>query len=263
MLVLPSALPFCAGWSYVGSPAILSLAPLESRMHLSSLAAVAGSVLLGAATVTLATRTDAQSAQPGTWISLFDGKTMDAWRGYREATLPAGWHVSDGTMAKSGASDDIVTKAQFANFELELEWKIGTGGNAGIFYRGAETEDRIWLTAPEYQLLDDAKAPDAKNRLTSAGAAYAIYPSPAGIVKPAGEWNSTRLVVNGAHVEHWLNGKKLLEYELWSPDWEARVKASKFATAKGYGRQKTGHIAIQGDHDGALALRNVRIRVLP
>lgn len=232
-------------------------------MHLTSIAAVAGSLLLGAATVTLATRVDAQGAQPGEWKSLFDGKSMDAWRGYQGAALPAGWHVMDGTMAKMGATGDIVTKEQFANFELELEWKIAEGGNSGILYRGSETEKYIWLTAPEYQLLDDARAPDARNRLTSAGAAYAIYPSPEGIVKPAGEWNSTRIVVNGAHVEHWLNGKKLLEYELWSPDWEARVRASKFATAKGYGRQKSGHIAIQGDHDGALALRNVRIRVLP
>lgn len=232
-------------------------------MHFTSIAAVAGSVLLGAATVTLATRADAQGAQPDGWKSLFDGKSMDAWRGYKGAALPAGWHVMDGTMAKMGATGDIVTKEQFANFELELEWKIAEGGNSGILYRGSETEKYIWLTAPEYQLLDDAKAPDSRNRLTSAGAAYAIYPSPAGVVKPAGEWNRTRIVVDGAHVEHWLNGTKLLEYELWSPDWEARVKASKFATAGGYGRQKTGHIAIQGDHDGALALRNVRIRVLP
>ena len=119
------------------------------------------------------------------------------------------------------------------------------------------------MTAPEYQLLDDANAPDGKSRLTSAGAAYAIYPPPAGIVKPAGEWNSTRIVVNGAHVEHWLNGKKLLEYTLWSPDWEAKVKASKWSAVPTYGREKKGYIGIQGDHDGSLAIRNVRIKVLP
>lgn len=235
-------------------------------MNLTSLAAVAGSILLGAATITLPSPADAQGAQgaqPGGWTSLFDGKTMDAWRGFQSTTLPSGWHVMDGAMVKMGSTGDIVTRQKFANFELELEWKIAEGGNAGIFYRGSEGEKRIWLTAPEYQLLDDAKAPDGRSRLTSAGAAYAIYPSPAGIVKPAGEWNSTRIVVNGAHVEHWLNGKKLLEYELWSPDWEAKVKASKFADVKGYGREKSGHIAIQGDHDGALSIRNVRIKVLP
>lgn len=232
-------------------------------MNLPSLAAVAGSMLLGAATVTLATRAEAQGAQASGWKSLFDGKTMDAWRGFKTAAVPDGWHVMDGAMAKMGATGDIVTREQFANFELELEWKIAEGGNSGILYRGSERERRIWLTAPEYQLLDDAKAPDARSRLTSAGAAYAIYPAPAGIVKPAGEWNTTRIVANRAHVEHWLNGTKLLEYELWSPDWEAKVKASKFATAKGYGRETSGHIAIQGDHEGSLAIRNVRIKVLP
>jgi hypothetical protein len=232
-------------------------------MNLPSLAAVAGSMLLGAATVTLATRAEAQGAQVSGWKSLFDGKSMDAWRGFKNAAVPDGWHVMDGAMAKMGATGDIVTREQFANFELELEWKIAEGGNSGILYRGSERARRIWLTAPEYQLLDDAKAPDAKSRLTSAGAAYAIYPAPAGIVKRAGEWNTTRIVANGAHVEHWLNGKKLLAYELWSPDWEAKVKASKFATAKGYGRETSGHIAIQGDHEGSLAIRNVRIKVLP
>lgn len=232
-------------------------------MNLPSLAAVAGSMLLGAATVTLATRAEAQGAPASGWKTLFDGRSMDAWRGFRSATVPDGWHVMDGAMAKMGATGDIVTREQFANFELELEWKIAEGGNSGILYRGSERERRIWLTAPEYQLLDDAKAPDAKSRLTSAGAAYAIYPAPAGVVRPAGEWNTTRIVANGAHVEHWLNGRKLLEYELWSPDWEAKVKASKFATARGYGREKSGHIAIQGDHEGSLAVRNVRIKVLP
>lgn len=232
-------------------------------MNLPSLAAVAGSMLLGAATVTLATRAEAQGAPAGGWKTLFDGRSMDAWRGFRSATVPDGWHVMDGAMAKMGATGDIVTREQFANFELELEWKIAEGGNSGILYRGSERERRIWLTAPEYQLLDDAKAPDARSRLTSAGAAYAIYPAPAGVVRPAGEWNTTRIVANGAHVEHWLNGRKLLEYELWSPDWEAKVKASKFATARGYGREKSGHIAIQGDHEGSLAVRNVRIKVLP
>lgn len=232
-------------------------------MNLPSLAAVAGSMLLGAATVTFATRVESQGAQASGWKTLFDGKSMDAWRGFKSATVPDGWHVMDGAMAKMGATGDIVTREQFANFELELEWKIAEGGNSGILYRGSERERRIWLTAPEYQLLDDAKAPDAGSRLTSAGAAYAIYPAPAGIVKPAGEWNTTRIVARGAHVEHWLNGKKLLAYELWSPDWEAKVKASKFAAAKGYGREKSGHIAIQGDHEGSLAIRNVRIKVLP
>ena len=99
--------------------------------------------------------------------------------------------------------------------------------------------------------------------MTSAGADYALYPSPAGVVKPADQWNSSRIVARGAHVEHWLNGQKLLEYEVGSPDWETRLKASKFATWAKYGRGTKGHIGIQGDHEGELALRNMRIRTIP
>jgi hypothetical protein len=237
-------------------------------MRVLSLAAMASTTVLAAVFTVTPPIVHAQGAKgaQGTfagWKSLFDGKTLDAWRGYQSQTLPSGWHVMDGTMAKEGSTGDVVTKEQFTNFELELEWKIAPGGNAGIFYRGSEADKKIYLTAPEYQLLDDAAAPDGKSRLTSAGAAYAIYPSPAGNLKTAGEWNATRIIVNGAHVEHWLNGKKLLEYELWSPDWEAKVKASKFKDFPKYGREKSGHIAIQGDHDGSLALRNIRIKVLP
>ena len=140
--------------------------------------------------------------------------------------------------------------------------RIGSGGNAGIFYRGTEEYEHVYWSAPEYQLLDDAKAPDGKNRLTSVGAAYGLYPSPAGIEKPADQWNTTRIVARGNHVEHWLNGTKLLEYELGSPDWQAKVKASKFAVWPNYGKSARGLIAIQGDHDGALSLRNIRIRPL-
>lgn len=196
------------------------------------------------------------------WYSLFDGRTTAGWRGYQADTVPAGWHVVNGTLTKEGSTGDLITREEFGDFELALDWKIAPGGNAGIFYRGTEEYDHIYWSAPEYQLLDDAAAPDGKSRLTSAGAAYALYPAPAGIVKPANEWNSTRIVVRGAHVEHWLNGRKLLEYELWSPDWESKVRASKFARWPHYGRAKRGHIGIQGDHDGTLTLRNIRIREL-
>jgi len=197
------------------------------------------------------------------WRILFDGSSLDAWRGYKSETIPAAWHITDGTLAKETPVADIVSKEEFADFELQLEWKIGEAGNSGIFYRGTEEYDHIYWTAPEYQLLDDEKAADNKTRLTCAGAAYGLYPSPAGHLKPVGDWNSTRIVAKGAHVEHWLNGVKLLEYELWSPDWEAKVKASKFAVWPNYGRARKGHFALQGDHDGTLAFRNIRVRELP
>lgn len=196
------------------------------------------------------------------WRLLFDGRTPTGWRGYKQQTMPDGWTVVDGTLTKSSATGDIITTDQFADFELELEWKLSRGGNAGLFYRATEEYPRVYWSAPEYQLLDDPNARDGRSRLTAAGAAYALYPAPEGVVKPAGEWNTTRIVVRGSHVEHWLNGQKLLEYELGSPDWEVKVKASKFADWPNYGRAKSGHIAIQGDHGGALSVRNVRIREL-
>jgi hypothetical protein len=196
------------------------------------------------------------------WRPLFDGTNTSAWRGYRSQTFPAGWRIVDGVLTKSEAVGDIITKDQFENFQLALDWKLSAKGNAGIFYRGTEEYDHIYWSAPEYQLLDDAGHEDAKNRLTAAGANYSITPAPAGIVKPAGEWNSTLIVVNGNTVQHWLNGQKLLEYEIGSPDWVTKVKASKFNDYPNYGRAKRGHIAIQGDHEGTLSLRNIRIREL-
>ncbi len=202
------------------------------------------------------------ASRPGPWRSLFDGASLGAWRGYKEAQVPDGWKVVDGTLAKVGPTRDIMTRDEFGDFELEIDWKIGEAGNSGIFYRATEAYDRIYWTGPEYQLLDDVKADDNKTRLTCAGAAYGLYPSPPGHLKPVGEWNRTRIIAKGSHVEHWLNDFKLLEYEFWSPDWEAKVKASKFSAWPGYGRAKRGHIGVQGDHNGPLALRNVRIREL-
>jgi hypothetical protein len=194
--------------------------------------------------------------------ALFDGTSVDAWRGYQTDRIPEGWRIVDGTLAKDARTGDIVSKDEFDDFELEIEWKIGEAGNSGIFYRGTEEYNHIYWSAPEYQLLDDAKAEDNKTRLTCAGAVYALYASPEGHLKPVGEWNATRIVARGAHVEHWLNGFKLLEYELWTPDWEGKVKASKFAAWPNYGRATRGHIALQGDHPGALAFRNIRVRTL-
>ena len=193
---------------------------------------------------------------------LFDGTSLDAWRGYKSDKVPVGWKIVDRTLAKDGRVEDIVSKDEFGDFELVMDWKIGEARNSGIFYRGTEEYEHIYWSAPEYQLLDDAKASDNKTRLTCAGAAYAIYPSPPGHLKPVGEWNTARIVARGAHVEHWLNGFKLLEYELGSPDWQTKVKASKFVDWANYGRAPRGHIAMQGDHEGALAFRNIRIREL-
>ena len=202
------------------------------------------------------------SAAPSNWRVLFDGTSLDAWRTYDGSDIPAGWQIVDRTLAKNQPVGDLMTKDEFGDFEFELEWKIGPAGNSGIFYRATREYDRIYWSGTEYQLLDDDSADDNKTRLTCAGAAYSLYPSPPGHLKPVGEWNKTRIVAKGQHVEHWLNDFKLLEYELWSPDWEAKVKQSKFAKWPNFGRAKKGHIGLQGDHPGTLAFRNIRIREL-
>ena len=197
------------------------------------------------------------------WHSLFDGRSLESWRGYKTLQVPHGWNIVDGTIVKMGNAEDLVTRDRFANFELALDWKLEEGGNSGIFYRATEEYEHIYWSGPEYQLLDDAHAPDGRNPLTSAAAAYGIYAPPRGVVHAAGQWNSTRILVNGTHVEHWLNGQKVVEYEFGSPDWMARVKASKFSDWPNYGRASSGYIGIQGDHSGQLVLRNLKIRVLP
>ncbi len=197
----------------------------------------------------------------GAWRSLID-PALTAWRGYKQDGMPGGWRVENGVLMKDGPTPDIMTREQFGDFELAFDWKLAPGGNAGVFYRATERYDRIYWSGPEYQLLDDARHADGRRRVTAAGAAYGLYPAPEGAVKAAGEWNATRILVRGNHVEHWLNGQQTANYDLGSADWLAKVAASKFVEYPEYGRAARGHISLQGDHTGALALRDLRIRVL-
>ena len=203
---------------------------------------------------------DAQAQED--WHALFDGSTTNGWRGYNRADMPDGWQVVDGALTRTAAAGDIITTEEFANFELALEWMVQAGGNSGIFYRAVESDDPIYYSAPEMQVLDDAGHVDGGSRLTAAGANYGLHPAPEGVVNPAGEWNSVRLVVNGNHVEHWLNDQKIVEYELGSGDWKQRVENSKFVEWPVYGTADRGHIGLQ-DHGDWVAFRNIRIRVLP
>lgn len=186
------------------------------------------------------------------------------WQGWSSpGQLPKGWTIANGVLSKDGPVDDLISQKLYGNVELQLEWKIGRAGNSGVFYRGTHEYNHIYWSAPEYQLLDDANAPDGAKRVTAAASAYELYAVPAGIVKPFGEWNTTRIIVNGSHVEHWLNGTRVVVYELGSSDWRAKVAQSKFAAYPHYGLAKEGYIGVQGDHPGSLAVRNVRIRELP
>jgi hypothetical protein len=205
------------------------------------------------------------NAAEETWMVLFDGTSTDAFRGFNRETLPSSWMIEDGTLAYvPGGSDggDIVTRDRFSDFELELEWKISEAGNSGIIYRATEEFDAPWMTGPEYQILDNLKHPDARqggDRL--AGANYDVHPADPRAVSAVGDWNSTRIVANGPHVEHWLNGNKVVSYELYSDDWTARVADSKWVNHPEYGKRLEGHIALQ-DHGDRVWFRNIRIKRL-
>jgi alpha-3'-ketoglucosidase len=193
------------------------------------------------------------------WKLLFNGRSLDGWRGYQMKKAPAGWQVVDGAITRTAEGGDLITRKKYGDFELALEWQIAVRGNSGVFYRGTEQYDHIYWSAPEMQVLDDAGHPDGASRLTAAGAAYGLYPAPAGVVKPAGEWNQARIVVKGHHVEHWLNGQQLLSYELGSDDWKAKVTASKFHEWPAYGTAPAGYLGLQ-DHGDWVAYRSIKLR---
>jgi hypothetical protein len=213
-----------------------------------------------------ATSMNAQSAREPAdgWRPLFDGRTTAGWHAFGGGAPGAGWQVLDGSLTRAGEAGDILTDEEFGSFELELEWKIQPGGNSGVFFHVVEdsTLQYVWQTGPEMQVLDNAGHADGRQPNTSAGSNFALHAPAGDATRPAGQWNAARLVVRGDHVEHWLNGEKLLEYELGSTEWQQRVAASKFAQMPRYGLARRGHIALQ-DHGDPVAFRNIRIRVLP
>lgn len=195
------------------------------------------------------------------WKLLFDGKTTAGWRAYGADSMPSGWQAVEGSLTRVSRAADIITKEQFGDFELTLEWKVERGGNSGVFYRAVEGLEWIYHGAPEYQILDDSSHRDGRNPLTSAGANYGLYPAPRGVVRPAGQWNTTRIVAKGPHVEHWLNGQKTAEYEQGSEEWAKLVAGAKFAAWPQYGKAMKGHIGLQ-EHGGRVEFRNIKIREL-
>ena len=208
------------------------------------------------------------------WVLLFDGTTTTGWRGYGNDTFPEkGWLVEDGMLhvlgsgkGEAGGGGDIITEKMYGNFELSLEWKVSEGGNSGIFYLAQEKPDQpIWKSAPEMQILDNAKHPDAKlgvdgNR--AAGALYDLIPGDFDAVKPTGEWNQVKVMVYKGTVVHWVNGKNVLEYHLWTDDWNNLVLNSKFKDYEDFlNTAEKGYIGLQ-DHGDDVWFRNIKIREL-
>ena len=227
---------------------------------------IARPVLLGVVLVLLATPLSAQehnrlnaTERAAGWQLLFDGNSLTGWRGYNSESMPTGWSAENGMLIRTGPGGDIITEQQFADFELSLEWLVGPSGNSGVLFRAVEGQEEVYHGAPEMQILDDAGHADGRSPLTSAGSNYGLHGVPRGIVKSAGEWNTSRIVVVNNQVEHWLNGDKVVEYELGSADWAQRVANSKFAQWPAYGRASRCQIWIQ-DHADRVSFRNLKIR---
>ncbi|OQY96335.1 MAG: hypothetical protein B6D37_02255 [Sphingobacteriales bacterium UTBCD1] len=201
------------------------------------------------------------------WKLLFDGKTLNGWRMYQNKPADS-WSVKDGnlyckgsTTDKSDKRADIITMGQYANFELSIEWKISPEGNSGILYHVSEDYDASYLSGPEYQLIDDTGFPEKLEAWQNTAADYAMFTTTSRPTKPVGEYNLTKIVVNGAHREHWLNGVKVLEFDAWTDDWLKRKAAGKWKDTPEYGMEKTGHICLQ-DHGSEIWFRNIKIRKL-
>lgn len=209
----------------------------------------------------------APSSLPEGFVSLFDGTTMSGWRIYKNKPNNS-WEVLDGTLhckpfAEGGDNQrsDLITEEQYDNFEFSFEWKISAQGNSGVIYLVSEAYNESYETGPEYQVMDDDGYPGEVAAANRSACNYDMHAIENRKLNPAGEWNEGKIVVNNKHVEHWLNGEKVLEYDIDSDDWKARRDASKWKDFPGYGTVSKGHIALQ-DHGNEVWYRNLAIKVL-
>lgn len=208
------------------------------------------------------------------WTLLFDGATSAGWRGFHADTFPTtGWKIEDGAIKRAAKGPapapggDIITAGSYGDFELALDWKLTAGGNSGLKYLVAERPDRTGRSGVSYemQILDDAAHPDAKEGVggnRTAGALYDLVAPSTHAAQSIGEWNQARLVVRGRHVEHWLNGQRIVQFEIGSPEMKALIAKSKYKDIKGFGDATSGHILLQ-DHGDEVWFRNIKLRKLP
>ena len=208
------------------------------------------------------------------WKLLFDGKTLKGWHNFQKQTIGSSWQVNDGAImlvteetanGKRRAVDggDIVTDGIYENYELSLEWKIGDCGNSGIMFNVSEAAkyDRPWKTGPEIQVLDNKCHPDNKLENHRAGSLYDMIAPSEPAVNPANEWNQVKLIINNGKVEHWQNGVKVVEYEMFTDEWKTMIANSKFKNMKDFGTYRKGRIVLQ-DHSDPVWYRNIKIREL-
>lgn len=188
---------------------------------------------------------------------------LDKFRGYKEEAIGKGWKIDGDAIHFDGTGGgDLVTRDEFRNFELNFEWKVDKGANSGVMYRVSLGDPAPYFSGPEYQILDDDVHGDGKNPLTSAAAIYAMYKPENKVLKPVGQWNTGRIVLNGNHLEHWLNGVKVCETDLDGEEWKSLYGKSKFSKWEKFGRNASGHIAFQ-DHGDKVWYRNITVKRLP
>lgn len=213
--------------------------------------------------VILAACGSATMAQSGKTVKLFDGKTTKGWHSWHETTVK-GWHVMDGVLMSHGGNGDLVTDKEYGDFELTFEFKAMPKGNSGVIYKVLETPEAkaSYMSGPEYQIIDDKNYPSPIKDTQKTAANYDMQPpNDLSVVKPAGEWNTGKILVKENHVEHWLNGKKMVEYEYGSTDWQSMVGKSKFADWEFAKAHLKGKIALQ-DHGDMISFRNIKIKEL-
>ncbi len=203
------------------------------------------------------------------WIKLFDGKSLNGWHHFNNKASIKNWTIEEGALVCLGAkgpsgSGDIVTDQVFADFELRWEWKVDQGSNSGVFYHIVEDPKykRAIETAPEYQIIDDITYPAKLEPLQLTGADYDMHLAGSNkVLKPVGEWNTSKIVFKNGKVEHWLNGKRIVRFKAWSDDWKKRKAASKWKDSPDYGMSAKGNIGLQ-DHGNKAYFKNIQIREL-
>ena len=230
-------------------------------MQMKALAiSLAAAVLTLAAAPAFAADNALTPAEAGSgWKLLFDGKTTAGWKGFKTDAPDAGWTVKDGVIGPDPkTSKDLVSKENFENFELDFDWKISPKGNSGVMIHVIPVGEETYESGPEYQLLDNAHGEPPPQQAASL---FALYAPTMDMTKPVGEFNHSRIVVDHGKVQHWLNGMKVVEYDMNSADFKARVAASKFKRWPQFATGKTGAIALQC-HGDAVLFKNIKLKVM-